>query len=253
MKNLLSSSLAFSLLLGACSADPEGPTLAADGATSIDVLMAAGLASELTPPETLTGASPDAAATDVLARATELAPCGTADRTGESVTLTFPSGCTLVTGQSVSGVLTVQLTSGDGGAAATLALDTLTVDGRTIDGTLAVAAATGSLTLALDLTTARGTVEGTLTVTSNASSVAVDGILALGPVTTLGFDGVTWETGACYPNGGAVSVSTGPATQTIVFDAASAGSGVVTVSQGSLIQTATLPGYGACPSAEGGS
>jgi hypothetical protein len=48
-------------------------------------------------------------------------------------------------------------------------------------------------------------------------------------------------------------VSTGPATQTIVFDAASAESGVVTVNQGALTQTATLPAYGACPSAGGGS
>jgi hypothetical protein len=248
MKNLLLSNLALCLLFCACNGNTDDEAATVDGTVSIDALMAAGLASELTSPEALSG-SVSAAADDIFVRAMQLAPCGTASRDGDNVTLTISAGCVLANGQSVSGSLTVQLFAGDNGTAATFDFDELNVDGRVIDGTAAVEASASSLTIGLNLTTTRGAIEGDLTVTTDGTTLGIDGTLVLGGMTSLDFDAVTWETGACYPGGGSLSVSTGPVTQTIVFDAASADSGAVIVRQGSRTRAATLPAYGACPSA----
>ncbi len=179
-----------------------------------------------------------------------LAGCGTVMVTGASVRVDFGAGCTLVTGVSASGAVTVALTKSGGTLTAALTFEMLVVDGRSLEGSATLSTTDGSsFTVSAMLS---GTVQANLMVVGTAGAMTIDGTATLtraGTTTMLTFTSVVWRAGDCYPSSGTLTVGSGRLAQTITFTSASAASGSVTITQGRASREATLPAYGSCPSA----
>jgi hypothetical protein len=241
--------LAFSLACacGRAEDDLDSDSFSFGSSASLDVLAASDLTARLVALDSLSTTVPADAAETTRARADALADCVAVEGVPEALTVSFSEGCALPTGQTLSGSVQLSFEASEGGTSATLVFDSLVVDGRMIDGTVAVSAEGGTVSAQLDLTTSRGSAAGTLALASEPMAVTLDGTMAVGSGLSLVFDGLRWEHSDCYPSDGTLTIDTGMLVQTVTFDADTALTGEVLVTQGPLTRTATLPAYGTCP------
>jgi hypothetical protein len=188
-----------------------------------------------------------------------LGGCGTFTVGGTSVQVDFgTAGCTLQNGQLVTGQVELDVTGGspDGTTSVpvmvAISFAQVTVGSRGLSGTIMLAASGGSsVTVGFDVTVGSQSFSGSLMASGTAmGSFTVTGMLTLGSGTTttqLNVNSVTYQSGDCYPDGGTISLTKGPISETVTFSSASAQSGQVSVQVGRLSTQATLPSYGSCP------
>jgi hypothetical protein len=188
-----------------------------------------------------------------------LVGCGTFTVGGTSVLVDFgTAGCTLQNGQLVTGSVQLDVTGGspDGTTAAPVMVAVsfagVTVGSRGVAGTINISTGGGSsMTVGLDVTVGSQSFSGSVTASGTATgSFTVTGMLTLGSgamTTQLNLNGVSYQSGDCYPDGGTITLTKGPINETVTFSPASAQSGQVTVQVGRLSTQATLPSYGSCP------
>jgi hypothetical protein len=177
--------------------------------------------------------------------------CATLSLTGATLTADFgaPPGCVLSTGLTLSGSigLTVTKTLKLGVA---FTFTNVTVNGTALSGTMSFTTSDAmSFTVVANVTWAGDTLSTTgFTVTGSSSTVTLAGAItnAADSTTTTTFNSVVWMDGMCYPSSGTLSIVKGALTETVTFTSASATTGQVTVTVGSLTLPATLPPYGSC-------
>ncbi len=197
----------------------------------------------------------NAAAVDAQAK-TVGGSCAMVSTSGNTVTANFgaPPGCKLTNGLTVSGTVTATVSASGMTTTVALAFMNVTVDGRSLSGTMSFATTNGTSFQTTVALTSGSMVNGTVTVTGASTGFTFNGMLSLvasDATTNLTLNNVVYVTGDCYPSGGSMGVSKGKTSETIIFDAASASSGKVTVTIGKLSFPSTLPAYGQCPSAGG--
>jgi hypothetical protein len=168
---------------------------------------------------------------------------------GLSATIVFDM-CTLQSGDTVDGTLTIAITL----TPVTIALgfDALTINQDTLDGTLAVSSTGGDgdrvTTLTTDFTYTTGGGATTLalsgvTVTNTETGTVIDGS---GALTTESVDvtftatAVTWKDGECHPSSGTLRYDDGTVDATIGFLPTTPADGIVTVTVGSFTTQAML-------------
>jgi hypothetical protein len=179
-----------------------------------------------------------------------LTGCGTVTRTLAMLTVDFGTGCTTPSGHVVSGSIGIGVVARGAEAGATLTFTSFTIDGAGLSGTLGVTTTSTALQIDVALTSGSDSIAGTATIGATTGSFTLDATLTTTRATTttnLAVAGLVWNRGDCYPSGGTVTSTTGRLVQSITFTAATAMSGTVTVHEGALSASKTLPAYGDCP------
>ena len=178
--------------------------------------------------------------------------------TVESGTLTLDFGdstaCTGTNGMSITGSVSIALTKEGSTLTAVTTYTNMTVNGKSLDGSLTFVTTTGSgFTVSGSVVSGDKTLTfSSLNVTGSPSSMTVTGGVAVvqgGATTQLDFQSVTYTTGACYPNGGSVVLTRGALEETITFSSTTPSTGEVSVEVARRTSTRTLPAYGTCPHA----
>lgn len=223
------------------------------GAGTVEVLEALAVSDALFAfdPTLDPGQSAELNAAAIAEHTRMIGSCATAEVSGTSVMVTFASGCTLRTGLSASGSVTVEVARAGAALDVLVTFDALALGARTLDGTAAFHTSDGaSLGVELALTSASGSVSTSLTVLGTTGAMELDGTATIdrdGTSTALSFTDVVWRASDCYPSSGSVTVSTGRVSQTVTFTSATPSTGTVTVTQGRTSRDVTLPAYGSCP------
>lgn len=180
-----------------------------------------------------------------------LTGCGTVTRTGTTITIDFgTAGCTTPSGHVVTGSIAVTIGAMSLEATASFAFTNVTIDGSPLGGTLVFTTMANRLSVAIALTSGTSSVSGNATVNATTGAFSLDASLTAtrsAVTTSIGIAGLVWTRGDCYPGAGTVTATTGRLVQSITFTSASAMGGVVSVSEGPLTSTETLPAYGDCP------
>lgn len=196
--------------------------------------------------------SADQNAAAVQTHATDsLTGCGTVSLSGTTVTIDFGSTpCTTPSGHDVSGTLSATIGARSGEATATLAFTSFTIDGTSLSGTLGFSTRLTGLSVDVALTSGTSTVSGTASIGATTGAFTLDATLTTtrgGATTMVSVSGLVWLRGDCYPSAGSVTATTGRLVQSISFSSTTAMSGTVTVTEGPISATETLPAYGDCP------
>jgi len=166
---------------------------------------------------------------------------------GLSVTVTF-TGCILeTTGQSLDGSVTLAVTLSP--AAFSMTLGSLTIDGESFTGTVALVWVEGRLgpLLDVDMTYESGgasthLVLDDISVTTTAASASISGTGSLdtGTAYSLTMTGLTWQTGDCLPTSGSVMTpDLGPFPVTVSFLSTTPADGIANVQVGAFTPVAT--------------
>jgi hypothetical protein len=199
-------------------------------------------------------ATAEANATAVRDRVqSQLNGCGSVMLTGATVTVSFGAapGCTLVNGVQASGSVSAAVTKVGATTTIALSFSSLVVNGKSLDGTASFATTTGSsFAVTAMLASGPDSLTANVTVTGASGSFTMSGTASGsrgGSNTAATFSNVTYRSGDCYPNGGAMTIMRGPVSLVVTFSGATATTGAVTVTQGRRSSTATLPAYGNCP------
>jgi hypothetical protein len=178
--------------------------------------------------------------------------------TGASLKIDFGAGCTIGPDFTASGSFTGTVAGGTGSpTTVTLAFANLVVNSYSIDGSIAFARANGSFGVTLTALKTHGvTHSGSLTLSGAGTSLTLDGSLSRtdeggSSSSTIAFDKVSAQLGACYPNSGTASVAIPAGSGSITFEPSTPVNGIVELSvNGSPPVPAPLPSYGRCPSGE---
>jgi hypothetical protein len=199
-------------------------------------------------------ATAEANASAVRARIqSQLNGCGSVMLAGATVTVSFGAapGCTLVNGVQASGSLSAAVSKVGATTTIALSFSSLVVNGRSLNGTASFATTTGSsFAVTAMLASGADSLAANVTVTGASGSFTMSGTASGsrgGSNTAATFTAVTYRSGDCYPNGGAMTIMRGPVSLVVTFSAATATTGAVTVTQGRRSAAATLPAYGSCP------
>ena len=180
-----------------------------------------------------------------------LVGCGTVSRSGTTITIDFgATPCATPSGHLVTGSIELTIAARTAEAAATLTFTSVTIDGTALSGTLGFTTTVTGLTVDVALTGGTSSIAGSATIGATAGAFALDANLTSmrsGATTMITVSGLVWARGDCYPSAGTVSATTGRLVQSITFSSTTAMSGVVTVTEGRLTSSETLPAYGDCP------
>jgi hypothetical protein len=180
--------------------------------------------------------------------------CGKVTLKGVGVTVDFgtPPGCTLASGDTISGTVNVAVSLAGGTTTMNVTLTQVVFDGVALAGTASFATTSGStFTVKTSLTSSARTDSADLEVTGAAGSFSISGTASVtnaGTSSAITFDGVTVTKGQCYATAGSLGIQQGSVTETLTFDASTPATGKVSVQVGKVMTTLTLPSYGSCPS-----
>jgi len=164
-----------------------------------------------------------------------------------------PPGCTLATGSTVAGVLSLTVGGTEQPPTVTLAagLDEMLIDGTDYDGSASFTLSDASFQFGFDLTSAGRTTAADLSLTDSELTTLVDGSASVdeaGSSVSVAFSSLDWATGDCYPRAGTAAIdTTGLGTLTATFDSSTPTTGEVSVSNGFVSVPFALPAYGSCP------
>lgn len=232
----------------------DGATFDRGAASSIEVLEALAVSDALFAFDPTLDATATAEANAMAIAAhveSAMDGCASAEVSGTTVSVTFASGCTLRTGLTAAGSVSVSVARAGASLGVDVSFDALVVGSHALDGTASFTTRNGStLDVVLDLTGSAGSVSTDLTVVGTSGAMQIDGSATVardGTTTTLTFGGVVWALGDCYPSAGSMTVSSGRVTQSIAFTSATPSTGTVSITQGRTTRDATLPSYGTCP------
>lgn len=233
-------------LLTACGASPEDEV--AEDAAYIAGQSAAALTM---------GASTGADAAEAQDMREPRAPAGVSDMACVSVTrvamglnVDFGASCE-VGAHTYAGDYTIVISTMTG-AMVSVVFDDFAVDGVVYAGDVSVGVAPGSVDTHVDLTVDGVTdvrLDGQLMVANDV--ITIDGAGTYADAehdVTIAANGLHSAVGACYADAGnIVIVSQGSPTATVVFDADTPSTGVVTVTVGRVTTQQTLPPTANCP------
>jgi hypothetical protein len=132
-----------------------------------------------------------------------------------------------------------------------LAFQDFTVEGHSLTGTASFVTMNGStFQVTMALTSSVGAISGTIQVVGASGSFTVDGPLSTtknGVSLQATIKALHYSLGACYPDGGSVTVTKGKTTISYTFSSTTPTTGQVTTTAGKKTSTTTLPAYGSCP------
>jgi hypothetical protein len=174
--------------------------------------------------------------------------CGSVTLNGTTVTANFGSGC-MFGNIAVAGTITVGVTKNGSSISLAVAFMGVTVNGEPLSGTATFTTSNGTtFTLTANITWQKTTYTAqSFTVTGAPGQITLDGALGLGDaVSSYTFAGVVWKQGDCYPSAGTLTIKKGLLTETVTFTAATATTGVVSVTIGKKMVMGKLPAYGSC-------
>lgn len=183
----------------------------------------------------------------------QLSGCGTVTRNNAAVVVSFGQapGCTLPTGQQVSGTVSLGVSKQDPTLSVMVTFNSLTVDGKDLTGTAAFSTTNNTtFTVVVNLSSGDNTINANITVVGAPGQITLDGTataVRTATNTTLTFTSVVWAQGACYPSSGEVLVVRGKTTQTYRFTASTPTTGNVELVLGRKTVEVPLPAYGDCP------
>jgi hypothetical protein len=198
--------------------------------------------------------TPNENASLIQAHATaQLAGCGTVSLNNAAVTVAFGQapGCTLPTGQQVSGTVSLGVSKQAPTLSVVVTFNSLTVDGADLTGTAAFSTTNNTtFTVVVNLSSGNNTINANITVVGAPGTITLDGTATAtrtAGTTTLAFTNVIWAQGECYPNTGSVKVVKSRTEQTYTFTSSTPDTGNVDLALGRKTVTVPLPAYGDCP------
>lgn len=184
----------------------------------------------------------------------ELATCGMATLSGSTVTVAFgaPPGCTLASGTTASGTISLSVAASAGTITVATTFTSLVVNGKPLDGSLSFST-TNATTFKVtgDLKSGGNTSTLDLTVTGSTNSMSLSGTTkatdSASVSTTLTFTQVVLVKRDCYPSSGSVKYEKGALSQTLTFLSTTPKDGKATLRIGLKTYPVKLPAYGKCP------
>lgn len=183
----------------------------------------------------------------------QLGGCGTVTLNNAAVVVAFGQapGCTLPTGQQVSGTVSLGVSKQDPTLSVTVTFNSLTVDGKDLTGTAAFSTTNNTtFTVVVNLSSGSNTINANITVVGAPGQITLDGTSTATRTagsTSLTFRSVIWAQGACYPHSGEVQVVRGKTDQTYRFTDSTPTTGNVQLVLTRKTYDVPLPAYGDCP------
>ncbi len=184
-----------------------------------------------------------------------LSGCGTVTLNNAAVVVAFGQspGCTLPTGQVVTGTVSLGVSKQASTLSVVVTLNSLNVDGADLTGTLAFSTTNNTtFTVVINLSSGSNTINANVTVVGAPGSITLDGTSTAtrsAGTTNLTFTAVVWKSGDCYPNSGSVKQSKGRTEQTYTFNGGTPTTGEVDLTTARKTVKVPLPAYGDCPPA----